>query len=72
MKHIPVILFGAGGVGSAVLRQIVDGRSPMPIPATTSILMSSPCATANPGSFNPAACPMTNCATSWRVRRRGR
>ncbi len=27
MKHIPVILFGAGGVGSAVLRQIVDGRS---------------------------------------------
>ncbi len=29
MKHIPVILFGAGGVGSAVLRQIVDGRSPM-------------------------------------------
>lgn len=28
MKHIPVILFGAGGVGSAVLRQIVDGRSP--------------------------------------------
>ncbi|MBK8988328.1 MAG: hypothetical protein IPM39_20045 [Chloroflexi bacterium] len=28
MKHIPVVLFGAGGVGSAVLRQIVDGRSP--------------------------------------------
>lgn len=27
MKQIPVILFGAGGVGSAVLRQIVDGRS---------------------------------------------
>ncbi|MBP6473002.1 MAG: homoserine dehydrogenase [Chloroflexi bacterium] len=29
MKHIPVLLLGAGGVGSAVLRQIVDGRSPM-------------------------------------------
>lgn len=27
MNHIPVILFGAGGVGSAVLRQIVNGRS---------------------------------------------
>jgi len=27
MKHIPVIIFGAGGVGSAVLRQIVDGRA---------------------------------------------
>ena len=27
MKHIPVILFGAGGVGSALLRQIVNGRA---------------------------------------------
>ncbi|MCA9874249.1 MAG: hypothetical protein KC441_11360 [Anaerolineales bacterium] len=27
MKHIPVTLFGAGGVGSAVLRQVVDGRA---------------------------------------------
>ncbi|MBE2223340.1 MAG: hypothetical protein IAF02_17505 [Anaerolineae bacterium] len=27
MKQIPVILFGAGGVGSALLRQIVNGRS---------------------------------------------
>jgi len=27
MKHIPVILFGAGGVGSAVLQQVLDGRS---------------------------------------------
>lgn len=26
MKRIPVIVFGAGGVGSALLRQIVDGR----------------------------------------------
>lgn len=28
MKQVPVILFGAGGVGSALLRQIVNGRSP--------------------------------------------
>lgn len=27
MKEVPVILFGAGGVGSALLRQIVNGRS---------------------------------------------
>ncbi len=27
MKQIPVILFGAGGVGSALIRQILDGRS---------------------------------------------
>lgn len=27
MKEIPVILFGAGGVGSALLKQIVNGRS---------------------------------------------
>lgn len=27
MKHIPVIILGAGGVGSALLRQIVDGRA---------------------------------------------
>lgn len=27
MKQIPVILFGAGGVGSALIRQIVNGRS---------------------------------------------
>lgn len=27
MKQVPVILFGAGGVGSALLRQIVNGRS---------------------------------------------
>lgn len=27
MKQIPVILFGAGGVGSALLRQIVHGRA---------------------------------------------
>ncbi|MCP4429322.1 MAG: homoserine dehydrogenase [Chloroflexi bacterium] len=27
MKRIPVIIFGAGGVGQALLRQIVDGRS---------------------------------------------
>ncbi|NKQ36565.1 MAG: homoserine dehydrogenase [Chloroflexi bacterium] len=26
MKRIPVIVFGAGGVGSALLRQIMDGR----------------------------------------------
>lgn len=26
MRRIPVIVFGAGGVGSALLRQIVDGR----------------------------------------------
>ena len=26
MKHIPVILFGAGGVGRALLRQIIDTR----------------------------------------------
>jgi len=26
MKHIPVIVFGAGGVGRALLRQIVSGR----------------------------------------------
>jgi len=26
MKQIPVILLGAGGVGQAVLRQIVNGR----------------------------------------------
>ena len=29
MKQIPVILFGAGGVGSALIRQIVNGRSPV-------------------------------------------
>lgn len=28
MKRVPVIVFGAGGVGQALLRQIVDGRSP--------------------------------------------
>ena len=28
MKQIPVILFGAGGVGAALLRQIVNGRFP--------------------------------------------
>jgi homoserine dehydrogenase len=27
MKQVPVILFGAGGVGSALLKQIVNGRS---------------------------------------------
>ncbi|PID86677.1 MAG: hypothetical protein CSB13_03340 [Chloroflexi bacterium] len=27
MKQVPVILFGVGGVGSALLRQIVNGRS---------------------------------------------
>lgn len=27
MKEVPVILFGVGGVGSALLRQIVNGRS---------------------------------------------
>jgi homoserine dehydrogenase len=27
MKQVPVILFGAGGVGSALLRQIINGRS---------------------------------------------
>ena len=27
MKQIPVILFGAGGVGSALIRQIINGRS---------------------------------------------
>lgn len=27
MKHIPVIILGAGGVGSALLNQIVNGRS---------------------------------------------
>lgn len=27
MKQVPVILYGAGGVGSALLRQIVDGRA---------------------------------------------
>lgn len=27
MKDIPVILFGAGGVGSALIRQIINGRS---------------------------------------------
>ena len=27
MKRIPVVIFGAGGVGAAVLRQIVDGRN---------------------------------------------
>ncbi len=29
MKEVPVILFGVGGVGSALLRQIVNGRSPL-------------------------------------------
>lgn len=29
MKRVPVIVFGAGGVGQALLRQIVDGRSPI-------------------------------------------
>lgn len=29
MKEIPVILFGVGGVGAALLRQIVNGRSPI-------------------------------------------
>jgi homoserine dehydrogenase len=28
MKRVPVIVFGAGGVGRALLRQIVDGRLP--------------------------------------------
>ncbi len=28
MKRIPVIIFGVGGVGQALLRQIVDGRIP--------------------------------------------
>ena len=27
MKQVPVIIFGAGGVGSALLRQIVNGRT---------------------------------------------
>ncbi|MCZ7670099.1 MAG: hypothetical protein M5U34_24450 [Chloroflexi bacterium] len=27
MKQVPVILFGAGGVGSALLTQLVNGRS---------------------------------------------
>ena len=27
MKHIPVIILGAGGVGQALLQQIIDGRS---------------------------------------------
>ena len=27
MKQIPVIILGAGGVGQALLQQLVDGRS---------------------------------------------